>query len=355
MRRLALTAVGWIVGCVASLAATPTLAQAPGAPIEENATDDAYAAILEEAQRLVDEKRLPLDAEKVRELLVHPTPVAVKPPPAKKEKLAPPELARLARAALLRVGWIYRDDPQDDWQLDLAGGYAIAPGGVAVTCRHVIDPDYATPIKEGYLIAADARGTVTGVAAVLAVDEEMDAAIVRIEGLKNEPLPLNDQSTVGDGAYVYSDPMGVPGYFSEGMVNRFYWFDPAAGKDPTTLAGARNLRIHVSCDWAPGSSGSPVLDECGNALAHVTEIESLLDDPSFDEDEMKEERTDPKREGPEPATDDETAGKAESDADEETDPYADAPATMMVLHSATPARGVRLLAEKCDAEAARGR
>jgi hypothetical protein len=35
--------------------------------------------------------------------------------------------------------------------------------------------------------------------------------------------------------------------------------------------------MHVSTDWAPGSSGSPLLDTCGNAISHVATISHLGD------------------------------------------------------------------------------
>ena len=40
-----------------------------------------------------------------------------------------------------------------------------------------------------------------------------------------------------------------------------------------TNHGQRLTRIDVSSDCAPGSSGSAVLDECGNAIGLVSEIE----------------------------------------------------------------------------------
>ena len=34
----------------------------------------------------------------------------------------------------------------------------------------------------------------------------------------------------------------------------------------------------MSTDWAPGSSGSAVLDDCGNAIGHVVNISSTRDE-----------------------------------------------------------------------------
>lgn len=48
------------------------------------------------------------------------------------------------------------------------------------------------------------------------------------------------------------------------MVNRFYYQD---AKD------RRGVRMEVSTDWAPGSSGSAVVDECANVIGFVSAIQ----------------------------------------------------------------------------------
>jgi hypothetical protein len=48
----------------------------------------------------------------------------------------------------------------------------------------------------------------------------------------------------------------------------------------------------VATDWAPGSSGSAVLDECGNAIGHVSTIATFSDQETIETDEKKEKPTD---------------------------------------------------------------
>jgi hypothetical protein len=38
--------------------------------------------------------------------------------------------------------------------------------------------------------------------------------------------------------------------------------------------------VEVTNDWAMGSSGSAVLDGCGNVIGHVSEIAPVVDDQS---------------------------------------------------------------------------
>ena len=66
--------------------------------------------------------------------------------------------------------------------------------------------------------------------------------------------------------------MGERSYFSAGMVNRL------AELAKQENGGAPPLMLDVSTDWAPGSSGAAVIDECGNAIGLVSTILALQDD-----------------------------------------------------------------------------
>jgi len=142
-------------------------------------------------------------------------------------------------------------------------------------------------IREGCLVAADENGKLWGVSEVLAANRYSDACIVRVMGSHFKPLPLNTNVFPGDLVYCFSDPLEHRGYFSHGIVNRFYQI---AGRRPLTAAPSAALsptRINVSTDWAPGSSGSAVLDECGNAIGHVTTISAINEDEAPPEDESR--------------------------------------------------------------------
>ena len=121
-------------------------------------------------------------------------------------------------------------------------------------------------VREGYLVAASESGRLFPVIEVLAANPETDCAVIRVK--LDEPvkaLALNTNVCPGDSAWCYSDPLGRSGYFSKGMVNRFYL---------QQRSGRESARMEVSTEWAPGSSGAAVLDECGNAIGHVSEISS---------------------------------------------------------------------------------
>jgi hypothetical protein len=272
------------------------------------------------------------------------------------------EVAERARRGYVRIGWYFLCQRCDEWHLDAAGGYAIAPDAV-VTCHHCVEPQAS--MRQAYLVAIDPEGTVLPVTGVLAKSKTMDAAILRVEGGRFTPLPLNDNVAPGDVAYCFSEPLGQSGYFSVGIVNRFYWRAGRSGA-AGSVDELKSLRLNVSTDWAPGSSGAAVLDECGNVIGHVSTIAPLSE--SVAAASVRTPRPTPKSPGGTPKTPNEapkgSADKAEgrnesptpkspepkTEAGKETPTPPSQPrdrfggAVLITLHEAVPARSVLGLA-----------
>ena len=197
-------------------------------------------------------------------------------PEASTTRLPAREICVAARRSHLRIGWSYLCPKCGKWHVNLAGGYWLTADGAAVTCFHVVEPGH--DLKEGGLVALDEAGKILPVVEVLAAKQDSDACIVRVAGEGLTPLALNTNIYPGDTVYCYSDPVEHRDYFSAGIVNRFY--RPAgsrpAGSRATATAGP--TRINVSTDWAPGSSGSAILDDCGNVIGHVSTISAFTDE-----------------------------------------------------------------------------
>lgn len=252
------------------LSCTGALAQRAEVQIEPERVNAASPDNLEQLKVLREAGRL-RSIDQIEEALETPKPEKIQLTAAATLEIRPAEVALAARQSTLRVGWYYLCKKCDHWHVTVAGGYVIAEGGIAVTCHHVVLPNKAQ-MREGYLVAQDADGRYHPVSEVLAADARMDSVIFRIDDVGYlKPLPLNDQVGPGDTAYLLSDPKGYSGYFSSGIVNRFYWAGANKG-DTNSYSDVRNLRINVSTDWAPGSSGSPVLDGRGNVIGHVSKI-----------------------------------------------------------------------------------
>ena len=312
-------------------------AQSPGVPIESGSSVTPQV-LLHEAERLLKDGKL-LKSGAIAAQLAAPVPGPIALALARTNSLRPREIAERARAGGVHVGWYYLCLRCDHWHAKLLGGYAIARDAI-VTGHHCVEPDN-TIMREGYFIAVDANGKVRPVTAVLATSKSMDAAILRIGGGDLTPLALNEDVAPGDAAYCLSDPLGQNGYFSEGIVNRFHWL-PGRRGNPGSTDELKLLRVDVSTDWAPGSSGAAVLDDCGNVIGHVATISPLVEGGGNGAVKHPENPTD--------ATPDKS--------DLEKTPRKSAPrdrfngAVLITLHTAVPARSVLALARTLNETAA---
>jgi hypothetical protein len=288
----------WWLACSSMLNA-----QSDDTPIADQSTagiKKADTAIIAKTKELIEDKKL-LSREEVKKQLLHPQPRAIELKPIETKPLPWEDVSAVSRSANLRVGYCYLCPRCDNWHLNLAGGYPISANAVA-TCDHVVDS--TVDMREGYLIVADHNGNVFPVTSIVARSIAMDAAILHCESAKFSPLALHGEARQGAAAFCYSTPMGQHGYFSDGIVNRFFWNQKYAGGDKKSLDVCRHLRVNFSTDWAPGSSGSAVVDQCGNAIGHVSQISSL-----------GKERTAP---------------------------------AFVTIHTGIPAHSVRLLAQACE-------
>ncbi len=269
-------------------------AQSPGVPVYPEGRGARPMAALARSAKALRESGDLLSMEKVVEQSKRPT-CQLTLPMASTQKLTSRELWQRARQSHIRVGWLYLCKECDKWHLNLSGGYAITHDTVA-TCAHVTEP--LEEMREGYLVAADEDENLLAITEILASNRALDTSIVRVKASNLTPVSFGQDVQPGDTVVCFSDPMGRRGFYSQGMVNRFVKrpflrkreVEPAdTGSTLTSSAGAASKKsrtpdsptwMEVSTDWAPGSSGSAVLDVYGNAVAHVSEIEPILEDPS---------------------------------------------------------------------------
>lgn len=244
---------------------SPVPAQSPAVPLYP--TDSrADTRLQDEAKRLREAGTLLRETALTNHLARTTCQLAL--PAPRSTRLAGRDLWAAAREAHVRIGWNFLCTRCNNWHLNLAGGYALTKDGAVATCFHVVK--LPANFKEGFLLAADERGRLHAVTEILAGDERSDACILRISARDLRPLPLSTNVFPGDRAFCFSDPLDQRGYFSDGIVNRFLQRPRGSGTNTFTAT-----RLNVTTDWAPGSSGSAVLDEFGNAIGHVTTITTL--------------------------------------------------------------------------------
>jgi len=220
------------------------------------------------ARALNEQGRLP-SAAVFAEMLRNPKLVPVALPPVATATLRGRDVARRAEAAYVRVGWVFQCAQCSRWHSQLAGGYAIAADTV-VTARHVMNPPEKMKKNNGFPVVVRGETELLPLTGVLAADTGMDTVVLRVIARDLSGLPLSGATEVGDPVYCLSDPAGNRGVFTAGIVNRVTVVT-GGSKDK-----AADRRLTVGTDWAPGSSGSAVLDAYGNAVGHVATIKPVF-------------------------------------------------------------------------------
>lgn len=256
-------------------------AQAPGVPVyAEGRGSRPNAALMQQAKQLHEASAL-LSLTKVAEQATRKCCDIVL-PSVDMKPLSVRERWQRARSGHIRVGAYFLCSKCDRMHLDLAGGYAITADGAVATCAHVIAPP--PNLKEGWLVAATEDDVLLPVTEVLACNVGTDTAIIRVKPDKPlTPLPLGFDVSPGDSVWCFSDPGGKRGYFSEGIVSRFvkrpFMRKKEAEKLPQGTDVPKPVWLETTTDWAPGSSGSAIIDQFGNCVGHVSEIQTVLEDP----------------------------------------------------------------------------
>jgi len=191
-----------------------------------------------------------------------------------REKLDPPELCDRLRESTLAVGTFYKCPECGGWHFSSSAGFVVGESGIVCTCCHVImeeDED----LKEGYLIAADASGHVFPVQAVLAADTDADTCLVRISASGLKPLPLRAGVRPGEPVYCLSHPGGYFFMFTQGLVARLNQRTTADTDEHGRSSGSLSrpiLLLNITAEFAPGSSGAPIVDPAGNVVGQVASI-----------------------------------------------------------------------------------
>ena len=200
-------------------------------------------------------------------------------PAPRTEKLTPREVHRLMRNSTVAVASFSKCAKCNDWHFDSASGF-VAADGVVSTSEHVVNFEDAD-MKEGFLVIAESNGAVHAVTEILASNDDSDTCLLRVPGLALKPLALNPAAQVGDHLYCLSHPDGNHWMFTEGMLSRFF-----INREPSADAGKPakkeklkpSLYINITAEYSPGSSGAPVVDECGNVVGQVQSITSSLEE-----------------------------------------------------------------------------
>lgn len=295
-------------------------------PIDPARKLESRREALDQVLRQKDAGQL-LALRQVEEQLHNPIGLPTRLPPPKMKSLVREEIIEHGRRSHIALGWLFKPE-NGKWQFYLAGAFPVTDGGVICTAYHLMD--IADIVRERkfrdcYLVAFNSKGESLRIERIVAANKTMDTCLIQVRGETGPALPMID-TPPGGTVYCFSQPMWLHSYFSEGIVNRYYWDSEVLGK-PGSLEEVAHLRMNVSCPWGSGSSGSAVLDERGNVCGMVSGIDVIGGEylaPSPEDDFSKD-----KKDG-------------EGTAQEKSS--GNGPATGLQVYRAVPMRAIRALA-----------
>jgi S1-C subfamily serine protease len=168
-----------------------------------------------------------------------------------------------AADGVLIVAGLYLCGRCDNYHARCASGFVVSADGLAVTNYHVIDN------KENITLIARTRdGRVVPVTEVLAANKADDVALIRLGGDgPYKPLPIARDARVGERVHTLSHPSGRFYCYSTGRIARFFMGHNHGNPEVR--------RVQITADFAKGSSGGPILNELGQAVALVTTTDSV--------------------------------------------------------------------------------
>lgn len=251
------------------LLAAVTLAATPRFVID----DDEYSdKITEASAKLLDAGKLVSTDKLCKEVRTHGRALKLAQPIH--QKMDPPDLCDRLRESTLAVGSYYKCPDCGNWHFSGSTGFVVGENGIICTCCHVVlgEDDNVT---ESYLVAADASGHVFPVRSVLAADAESDTCFLKIDATGLKPLPLRAGVRTGERVYCLSHPGGYFYMFTQGMVARLNRKSNEMLDEHGQTNGVVSrpiLFLNVTAEFAPGSSGAPVVDEAGNVVGQVASI-----------------------------------------------------------------------------------
>lgn len=141
-------------------------------------------------------------------------------------------------------------------------GYEIAEGsGFAVHKNYIVTNAHVVAGKNNIAIGSYSENTENNIgdiylAQTVAIDENIDIAVLRVEGLVMTPLKMADASTIkeGDDAYAIGTPEGLPYTLTKGTIS----------SKLRTVGGVRYVQTDVGITY--GNSGGPLLNEDGEVI-----------------------------------------------------------------------------------------
>ncbi|MBP7052905.1 MAG: trypsin-like peptidase domain-containing protein [Phycisphaerae bacterium] len=176
-------------------------------------------------------------------------------------KMNPAKLYQNCRNSVVVVGHLCKCAQCGRCHPIIAAGFFVTASGVIVTNYHVASkPDSLA------MGAMTWDGRVYPVREVLAADKESDVAILQLEGAGFTPLALSSEAPTGTPVAVIGHPGNKFYTLTTGIVSRHFTVD-SDGRETTWIAATAEI--------GAGSSGAPMLNECGAVVGFASQTQLL--------------------------------------------------------------------------------
>jgi serine protease Do len=183
--------------------------------------------------------------------------------PAPSDRAVPPARTyQEQRDNILIIGGLYKCTKCDKWHASTAAAFALAAPDIFVSNYHVFKDTNTVAY-----VGMTRQQEVKPVAEILAANQADDIAIFRIPGLRVKPMALRYDAPVGTPVRLISHPEDHFYSFSQGTLARY---------SRQTHTDHFHLKMEITADFAKGSSGAPILDDCGNAIGMVAATRAVF-------------------------------------------------------------------------------
>jgi S1-C subfamily serine protease len=188
------------------------------------------------------------------------TAVVLKLPRPSRKKLTAEQVAAQARAGTLVVAYLHLCKSCPAYHAVSGAGIVLTEDGVIATCHHLVSDSDAK-----VFVAMTGDGRCFPVKELLASSHTNDVVLLRLEtgGKRLTALPLEEHAPVGSRVYVLGHPESHYYMFTEGIVSRHFTGQAETGESEM---------LSITAEFAPGSSGCPILNERGNVVGMADNI-----------------------------------------------------------------------------------
>jgi serine protease Do len=158
-------------------------------------------------------------------------------------------------------------------QQSLGSGFVIDPDGYIMTNAHVVNGAHRVQVVlpaddvDGSLRSALSGRTYRANARIVGITQELDLALLKIDGMKLPPLPLAQYTQVrqGETVFAFGSPIGLRNSLSHGLVSAV-----ARQVDPDSPL----IYVQTDAPINPGNSGGPLVNIRGEVVGVNTFIVS---------------------------------------------------------------------------------